>query len=40
MIVKNGMRICGGGGALGSAPLVQNKAYFETKVQQSGTITC
>nr|CAG4652212.1 EOG090X0EPP [Triops cancriformis] len=36
VIVKNGTRICGTGGALGSAPLVQNKAYFEVKLQQSG----
>ncbi|XP_059472645.1 SPRY domain-containing protein 7 [Neocloeon triangulifer] len=36
VIVKNGTRICGGGGALASAPLVQNKSYFEAKVQQSG----
>nr|CAG4644347.1 EOG090X0EPP [Lepidurus arcticus] len=36
VIVKNGSRICGTGGALGSAPLVQNKAYFEVKLQQSG----
>lgn len=36
MIVKNGLRICGGGGALGSAPLVQSKSYFEVKLQQSG----
>jgi hypothetical protein len=36
VIVKNGQRICGSGGALGSAPLVQSKAYFEVKIQQSG----
>lgn len=36
VIVKNGLRACGSGGALGSAPLVQDKAYFEVKVQQSG----
>lgn len=36
MIVKNGQRICGSGGALASAPLVQSKAYFEVKIQQSG----
>ncbi|CAH0386787.1 unnamed protein product [Bemisia tabaci] len=36
VIVKNGIRICGTGGALCTAPLVQNKAYFEVKLQQSG----
>ncbi|XP_050542551.1 SPRY domain-containing protein 7 [Daktulosphaira vitifoliae] len=36
VIVKNGTRICGSGGVLCSAPLVQNKSYFEVKVQQSG----
>lgn len=36
VIVKNGHRICGGGAALANAPIVQNKAYFEVKIQQSG----
>jgi len=36
VIVKNGQRICGSGGTLASAPLVQSKAYFEVKIQQSG----
>lgn len=36
VIVKNGCRICGGGGAMASAPLVQSKSYFEVKVQQCG----
>lgn len=36
MIVKNGTRICGSGGVLCTAPIVQNKSYFEVKVQQSG----
>jgi len=36
VLVKNGVRICGKGGALGSAPLVQTKSYFEVKVQQEG----
>ena len=36
MIVKNGRRLCGSGGALATAPLVQSKSYFEVKVQQSG----
>ena len=36
VIVKNGQRICGSGGALASAPIVQSKAYFEVKIQQSG----
>lgn len=36
VIVKNGCRICGSGGALATAPLVQSKSYFEVKLQQSG----
>ena len=36
VIVKNGHRICGNGGAIANAPIVQNKAYFEVKVQQTG----
>lgn len=36
VIVKNGCRICGCGGALATAPLVQSKSYFEVKLQQSG----
>ena len=40
VIVKNGRRICGTGGALGNAPLVQNKAYFEMKIQATGTYMC
>lgn len=36
VIVKNGVRICGTGGALGNIPILQNKAYFEVKLQQSG----
>lgn len=34
--MKNGLRICGSGGALMNAPLVQSKSYFEVKIQQSG----
>ncbi|CAH0557054.1 unnamed protein product [Brassicogethes aeneus] len=37
VIVKGGQRVCGAGAALGNAPLVQSKAYFEVKVQQSGS---
>ncbi|PBC27896.1 SPRY domain-containing protein 7 [Apis cerana] len=36
VIVKNGLRVCGRGGALTNAPLVQNKSYFEVKIQQGG----
>lgn len=36
MIVKNGLRVCGRGGALTNAPLVQSKSYFEIKIQQGG----
>lgn len=34
VIVKNGHRICGSGAALSTAPIHQDKAYFEVKVQQ------
>ncbi|KAJ8974924.1 hypothetical protein NQ317_010207 [Molorchus minor] len=36
VIVKGGQRVCGAGAALGNAPLVQSKSYFEVKIQQSG----
>ncbi|XP_048005546.1 SPRY domain-containing protein 7 [Leguminivora glycinivorella] len=36
VVVKGGQRVCGSGCALGNAPLVQNKAYFEVKLQQGG----
>jgi hypothetical protein len=36
VIVKNGRRICGTGGALSNAPIVQDKAYFEVKIQSAG----
>lgn len=36
VIVKGGRRICGSGIALGNAPLVQSKSYFEVKIQQGG----
>uniref|UniRef100_A0A1I8A1H0 SPRY domain-containing protein 7 n=1 Tax=Steinernema glaseri TaxID=37863 RepID=A0A1I8A1H0_9BILA len=36
VILKNGTRICGTGGALATAPIVQNKAYFQVNVQQTG----
>lgn len=36
MIVKNGLRVCGRGGALTNAPLAQSKSYFEVKIQQGG----
>lgn len=38
VIVKNGQRICGTGAALANAPIVQNKAYFEAKLQSSGKV--
>lgn len=37
VLVKQGSRLCGSGGVLGSAPLVQSKSYFECKVQSLGT---
>lgn len=36
VIVKNGRRICGTGAALSNAPIAQDKAYFEVKVQSTG----
>lgn len=36
VVVKNGLRVCGTGGALGSQPLIQTKSYFEVKLQQDG----
>jgi len=36
VLVRNGLRICGKGAALGSTPLLQTKSYFEVKVQQEG----
>lgn len=35
--MKGGHRVCGAGAALGNAPLVQSKSYFEVKIQQGGT---
>ena len=36
VIVKSDLRICGCGAALATGPIVQNKAYFEVKVQCGG----
>lgn len=36
VLLKSGSRICGVGGALATAPIVQNKAYFQINIQQSG----
>ena len=36
VIVKNGLRLCGTGGARASTAIQQNKAYWEVKLQQSG----
>ncbi|KAK2155718.1 hypothetical protein LSH36_233g08164 [Paralvinella palmiformis] len=36
VIVKSGRRICGTGAALSNAPIVQDKAYFEAKLQTTG----
>ncbi len=40
VIVKSGRRICGTGAALGNAPIVQNKGYFEVKIQSTGKVIC
>nr|SVE73853.1 EOG090X0EPP [Daphnia atkinsoni] len=36
VLVKDGSRICGTGGALGNSAIMQDKAYFEVRLQQSG----
>lgn len=36
MILKNGKRVCGSGGAVLNQALHQSKSYFEVKIQQSG----
>ena len=36
VVVKNGMRLCGTGAARGSSPILQDKAYWEVKIQQGG----
>jgi len=36
VVVKNGMRLCGTGSARGSSPILQDKAYWEVKIQQGG----
>jgi len=36
VVVKNGSRLCGTGAARSSSPILQNKAYWEFKLQQAG----
>lgn len=36
VIIKSGNRICGNGACLANAPINQDKAYFEVKLQQEG----
>lgn len=36
VVLKNGKRICGSGGAILNQALLQSKSYFEVKVQQTG----
>lgn len=36
VVVKSGRRVCGTGGALANAPIVQDKSYFEVKIQCGG----
>jgi hypothetical protein len=36
VILKNGKRVCGSGGAVLNQALLQSKSYFEVKLQQSG----
>ena len=39
VIVKSGKRICGSGAALANAPILQNKCYFESKIQSGGNVS-
>ena len=36
--MKSGKRICGSGAALANAAIVQNKCYFEMKIQSGGKV--
>ena len=36
VILKNGKRVCGSGGAILNQALLQSKSYFEVKIQQTG----
>lgn len=36
VVLKNGKRICGSGGAILNQALLQSKSYFEVKIQQTG----
>ena len=38
VIVKSGKRICGSGAALANAAILQNKCYFEMKIQSGGAL--
>jgi hypothetical protein len=40
VVVKNGSRLCGTGCARATTPILQNKAYWEIKLQQSGIWSC
>ena len=36
--MKSGKRICGSGAALANAAILQNKCYFEMKIQSGGAL--
>jgi hypothetical protein len=36
VVLKNGKRLCGSGGAILNQALLQSKSYFEVKIQQNG----
>lgn len=36
VVLKNGKRVCGSGGAILNQALLQSKSYFEVKIQQTG----
>lgn len=37
VVLKNNTRLCGSGGVRANVPIWQDKAYFEIKVQTTGT---
>lgn len=40
VIVKNGTRLCGTGGVIANAAIMQDKAYYEVKLQSEGAWGC
>lgn len=38
VLLKNETRICGTGASMANTPLVQNKAYFQVNIKQTGIL--